>query len=101
MTTVDDAVEAGARAMGCEPGTSIHSWRCEDKLRYPEACTCTAGVAHEAARAMWPILSAGLRAINTGDNRALYGNDFEAGMAKALWLVKGELDRIDKELGNE
>ena len=30
--------------------------------------------------------------INTGDNRRLYGNDFEAGMAKALWLVKCALD---------
>ena len=25
--------------------------------------------------------------INTGNNRELYGVDFEAGMAKALWLV--------------
>lgn len=25
--------------------------------------------------------------INTGNNRELYGIDFEAGMAKALWLV--------------
>lgn len=33
-----------------------------------------------------------VRAINTGNNRALYGNDFEAGMAKALWLVKTALD---------
>ena len=33
-----------------------------------------------------------VRSIDTGNNRALYGNDFEAGMAKALWLVKTALD---------
>lgn len=43
-----------------------------------------------SARSDLPALSKALRAalaINTGDNRTLYGNDFEAGMAKALWLV--------------
>lgn len=37
-----------------------------------------------------PDLVAALEAvlrIDTGDNRAIYGNDFEAGMAKALHLV--------------
>ena len=28
-----------------------------------------------------------VKAITTGNNRHIYGNDFEAGMAKALWLV--------------
>src|SRR5699024_8187022 len=51
-----------------------------------------------AARAAWPVLSAGLRELDTGNNRELYGTDFEAGMVKALWLVKCELDRIDREL---
>ena len=27
------------------------------------------------------------KAITTGNNRHIYGNDFEAGMARALWLV--------------
>lgn len=47
-----------------------------------------------AARAKAATLTAAVervRAINTGDNRRLYGNDFEAGMAKALWLVKEAL----------
>lgn len=49
-----------------------------------------------AARTGLPALTAALRAVlavDTGDNRALYGNDFEAGMAKALWLVKGAIDQ--------
>ena len=37
-----------------------------------------------------PDMLAALRAvltINTGDNRNVYGIDFEAGMVKALWIV--------------
>lgn len=89
MSTVGDAVEAGARAL------SEH-WR---DMHTNESLGQQRMLADHAARAMWPILSAPLREINTGDNRSLYGNDFEAGMANALWLVKGQLDQIDKELG--
>lgn len=42
------------------------------------------------ARQDVPLLVETLEAIleiNTGNNRELYGIDFEAGMAKALWLV--------------
>lgn len=39
----------------------------------------------------WDELADAIRAtlaLNTGNNRKLYGNDFEAGMAKALWIVR-------------
>lgn len=45
-------------------------------------------IAH--ARTDVPALVAALRAvlaIDTGDNRNVYGLDFEAGMVKALWIV--------------
>ena len=29
--------------------------------------------------------------LNTGNNRELYGVDFEAGMAKALWMVRAAM----------
>lgn len=32
---------------GCQPGSSMHSWRCEDKDRYPEPCTCVAEAADQ------------------------------------------------------
>lgn len=87
MTTVtEQAIEAGARAIASRYDDNIIPGPLLEELPI-------------IARAQWPILSAGLREINTGDNRALYGNDFEAGMAKALWLVKCELDRIDEDLG--
>lgn len=37
---------------GGEPGSSLHSWRCEDKERYPEECLCVAYVVDE----MLPII---------------------------------------------
>ena len=39
-----------------------------------------------------------VREINTGNNRELYGNDFEAGMAKALWLVNQALGEDDDKV---
>ena len=32
---------------GGTPGSSLHSWRCEDKDRYPEACTCVEELADD------------------------------------------------------
>ena len=53
------------------------------------------------ARTSAPKMRAALEAvlaIDTGDNRSLYGIDFEAGMVRALWLVHGV---IAKALGVE
>ena len=50
-------------------------------------------IAH--ARTDVPALEAAVRAalaITPGGNRDLYGVDFEAGMEKALWLVKGAIE---------
>lgn len=99
MSTVDQAIEAGARANVQYRMTGTHvlddgEW---EAIRSPlEVRAMGASIA-----AAWPILTAGLREIETGNNRELYGTDFVAGMAKALWLVKRELDRIDRELGIE
>ena len=40
----------------------------------------------EMLRALQRIAS-----LNTGNNRELYGVDFEAGMAKALWMVRAAM----------
>jgi hypothetical protein len=41
---------------GCQPGSSIHSWRCEHPDRYGE-CTCVSEVAEEVAAALGPVLA--------------------------------------------
>jgi hypothetical protein len=42
-------LEAVLNREGCAPGSSLHSWRCEDKDRYPEPCDCVARVVDELA----------------------------------------------------
>lgn len=120
MTTVDDAVEVGARAIWFA-GSTDPEW-----------------VASEAARAMWPVLSAGLRELHTkgtiyehedgcpdtteehrqerhredvehgGEYYCLdlllhhvcvHCSDGEGSMADWPCATVQELDRIDKELG--
>ena len=64
-------------------------WRAETNERYTDDGVKDGWfIAH--ARQDVPLLVETLEAIleiNTGNNRELYGVDFEAGMAKALWLV--------------
>lgn len=52
LTTVDDAmIERAVKVLdyeGTDCESSWHSWRCRDKDRYPEPCTCT----HDVARAV-------------------------------------------------
>lgn len=111
MSTVDDAVGAGARALAAEgggPGDSIHSWRCEHPDRYPGACECVPGVTVEVLRAAWPILSAGLRALHTAkvdhstrwyDPGPLLRDVCQHCRRRYPCATIQELDRIDKELG--
>ena len=63
----------------------------------PNGCMDSNEVAAPPPDKMRRALKAVLR-IDTGNNRTLYGNDFEAGMAKALWLVR---NTIIHELGSE
>ena len=64
-------------------------WRAETNERYTDDGVADGWfIAH--ARQDVPLLVETLEAIleiNTGNNRELYGVDFEAGMDKALWLV--------------
>lgn len=69
-TTSPDAATEGDYHEGLEEGIKIGRAECDAALAAIER----------------------VRSIDTGNNRALYGNDFEAGMAKALWLVKTALD---------
>lgn len=81
MTTVDDAVEAGARSLADEWNTG-------------ERRAAHSAVAFVAARAMWPVLSARLRQLHRE-------RDSECPECFRFWpcTVADELDRIDKELG--
>ena len=54
-----DPVQAVAEVLnseGCLPGHSIHSWRCEDRERYPEPCTCVEELAAEVIAAARPLI---------------------------------------------
>ena len=97
MTTVDDAVEAGARAL----------WRASDVADHEWAMT-------SALAAAWPILSAGLRELHSAQWEC--GNprhtNPDVGCPECCEVCVAcdrdmpcatvrELDRIDKELGNE
>ena len=99
MTTVDDAVEVGARAMA-------DLWTDEDEYGSRE------NMAETAARAMWPILSAGLRKLHSAQWEC--GNprhtNPDVGCPECCEVcvtcdrtmpcaTVRELDRIDKELG--
>lgn len=66
----------------------------EDMMAWQEATE------NEHADTVLPLIAAleAVMALNTGDNRRLYGNDFEAGMAKALWMVHSA---IEAALGGE
>lgn len=59
------------RAEGADPGNGIHSWRCEDKERYPEPCSCVEDCARAvldvAANHYW---SEGYDAANADDKEA-------------------------------
>lgn len=50
-------VEAGTEILnreGGRPGSDIHSWRCADKERHPEPCTCSEEVVAEILAAVLP-----------------------------------------------
>jgi hypothetical protein len=48
---VEKVVAGVLRNEGCEPGSSIHSWRCEHPDHYGP-CTCVEEVAAEVAKAL-------------------------------------------------
>lgn len=54
---------------------------------FPLGGTCSCGESRDERLKLVAALRAVL-VVNTGNNRELYGTDFEAGMAKALWLVR-------------
>lgn len=90
MSTVDDAVEAGARALSeSEYGEGPHDSR----------------LAALAVTAAWPILSEGLRGLHAEREwRPLDGTYFGGtvcGHCRRAYpcATVRELDRIDKELG--
>ena len=99
MTTVDDAVEAGARALS-------DSWTDENEYGSRQ------DMSRVAARAQWPILSEGLRELHPAQWEC--GNprhtNPEVGCPECSEVCATcdrtmpcptvrELDRIDKELG--
>lgn len=87
MTTVDDAVEAGARALS-EHWRDMHTNGSLDRQR---------DLAGHAARAMWPILSAGLRELH----RTVRVRDWDEcyGCGALHCPTMRAIQRIDKELG--
>ena len=103
MTTVDDAVEAGARALDSSYNPDQH----------PIMAAMFEDYSLAAARAMWPILSAGLRRLHSPQWEC--GNprhtNPDVGCPECCevcvtceWCAMPcatvqELDRIDKELG--
>jgi len=48
------AAVAELLANGAAPGQGMHSWRCEDKERYPEPCTCVDEAARRILAAVLP-----------------------------------------------
>ena len=95
MSTVDDAVEAGARALS-EHWWDMHTGGSLDRQR---------DLAGHAARAAWPILSAPLRELHVRE-KDQYGptHCFGCSQEAQAWVqwpcrTVRELDRIDKELG--
>lgn len=60
---VTDAMVEAARALLAAEGADsqdgwLHSWRCFDKVRYPEGCACTAQAARSALEAAAPLVAA-------------------------------------------
>lgn len=55
-------------AEGGAPGSSLHSWRCSDKLRYPEGCTCVEDTVQDIVDAIEPMIRDKIitQAINGG-----------------------------------
>lgn len=99
MSTVDEAVEAGARAMS-------HHWR---DMHTNESLGRQRQLAVHATRAMWPVLSAGLRELHTRWDQGggwvvcMHCNANTSPTRKKQWPCETitELDRIDRELGIE
>lgn len=90
MSTVDYAVEAGARALLA--AMSRHEYPGEDR-EHEWAARQVLPVAH----AVWPILSAGLRELHW--QMSSPGICYGCGHVWPCPTVR-DLDRIDKELGN-
>ena len=59
---------------------------CEQGFRYADFIATASKDVPEMLEALQRIA-----ALNTGNNRELYGVDFEAGMAKALWMVRAAM----------
>lgn len=57
-------------------------------------------IAENATKAAWPILSAGLRRLHEASTSADYAGDCMCGLRYPCPTAR-ELDRIDKELGND
>lgn len=59
---ITDAMVEAARALlaaeGADSQDGWHSWRCFDKVRYPEPCDCTAQAARSALEAAAPLIAA-------------------------------------------
>ncbi len=85
MTTVDDAVEAAARALANQLGFSNpqfeHRW-----------------YSKWSVKAAWPVLSAGLRRLHEASTAADYAGDCLCGLRYPCPSAR-ELERSDKERG--
>ena len=60
---ITDAMVEVARALLAAEGADsqdgwLHSWRCFDKVRYPEPCDCTAQAARSALEVVAPLIAA-------------------------------------------
>lgn len=62
INLITDAMVEAARALlaaeGADSQDGWHSWRCFDKVRYPEPCDCTAQAARSALEAAAPLIAA-------------------------------------------
>ena len=101
MRAIEQAATEGPWRRVTEPGTKNHALH---DARDADIATDYEGVWYDKgdaefiadARSFVPKAIAALDAVlalNTGDNRHLYGNDFEAGMAKALWLAHSAIEQ--------
>ena len=48
-----EGLEDTIRAHGFSEGTSPHSWRCEEPVRYPGYCTCVSDLASGILASPW------------------------------------------------
>ena len=90
MTVTPDDIQRAVTVMedeGLLPGSGLHSWRCEDKDRYPEPCTCVAELAEAVLAAVLPEHDKRLLDRFAARTIQAFGSDVEAAAAVTRSLL--------------